>query len=114
MEKYDCELENGITIPREKIVKGKKDGNAAVIPPVTKEGNTILVVQPRVFTKEGVCVELPAGYVEENEDPMLAGKRELLEETGYLPEQMHLLASYYQDQVMMSLSDISNVSMKKP
>lgn len=98
VEKYDCELENGITIPREKIVKGKKDGNAAVILPVTKEGNTILVVQPRVFTKEGVCVELPAGYVEENEDPMLAGKRELLEETGYLPEQMHLLASYYQDQ----------------
>lgn len=98
VEKYACKLENGITIPREKIVKGGKDGNAAVILPITKEGNTILVVQPRVFTKQTVCVELPAGYVEDQEDPMLAGKRELLEETGYLPEHMHLLASYYQDQ----------------
>lgn len=98
VEKYNCELENGITIPREKIVKGGKDGNAAVILPITKEGNTILVVQPRVFTKQTVCVELPAGYVEDQEDPMIAGKRELLEETGYLPEHMHLLASYYQDQ----------------
>lgn len=98
VEKYNCELENGIMIPREKIVKGGKDGNAAVILPITKEGNTILVVQPRVFTKQTVCVELPAGYVEDQEDPMIAGKRELLEETGYLPEHMHLLASYYQDQ----------------
>lgn len=98
VEKYACELENSITIPREKIVKGGKDGNAAVILPITKEGNTILVVQPRVFTKQTVCVELPAGYVEDQEDPMIAGKRELLEETGYLPEHMHLLASYYQDQ----------------
>lgn len=98
VESYNCKLQNGIIIPREKIVKGGKDGNAAIILPITNEGNTLLVIQPRVFTKETVCVELPAGYIEENEDPITAGKRELVEETGYVPNQIQLLASFYQDQ----------------
>lgn len=98
VESYNCKLQNGIIIPREKIVKGTSDGNAAIILPITKEGNTLLVVQPRVFTKETVCVELPAGYLEKDEDPLTAGKRELEEETGYVPEEMRLLASFYQDQ----------------
>lgn len=95
---YDCELNNGMVIPREKVVKGEKDGSAAIVLPITHEGNTILVVQPRVFTKKGVCVELPAGYIEDNEKPELAARRELEEETGYVPNEMKLLSSYYQDQ----------------
>jgi len=95
---YDCTLQNGAVIPREKVIKGGKDGNAVIILPVTTEGNTLLVVQPRVFTKETVCVELPAGYIEENEDPLTAGKRELEEKTGYVPKTMQLLAGFYQDQ----------------
>lgn len=98
VESYNCKLQNGIIISREKIVKGASNGNAVIIFPVTKEGNTLLVVQPRVFTKETVCVELPAGYLEKDEDPLTAGKRELEEETGYVPEEMKLLASFYQDQ----------------
>ena len=98
VESYNCKLQNGIIISREKIVKGASNGNAVIIFPVTKEGNTLLVVQPRVFTKETVCVELPAGYLEKDEDPLTAGKRELEEETGYVPEEMRLLASFYQDQ----------------
>lgn len=98
VEGYNCTLQNNMIIPREKIVKGGKDGSAAIILPITKEGNTLLVVQPRVFTKETVCVELPAGYLEEGEEPLAAGQRELEEETGYVPEEMKLLASFYQDQ----------------
>ena len=98
VESYNCKLQNGIIISREKIVKGASNGNAVIIFPVTKEGNTLLVVQPRVFTKETVCVELPAGYMEEGESPETAGRRELEEETGYVPEKIELLASYYQDQ----------------
>lgn len=98
VESYNCKLQNGIIISREKIVKGASNGNAVIIFPVTKEGNTLLVVQPRVFTKETVCVELPAGYLEKDEDPLTAGKRELEEETGYVPEEMRLLASFYQNQ----------------
>lgn len=98
VEKYMVELANGIVIPREKIVKNGKDGNAVIILPLTEDNNILLVVQPRVFTNATVCVELPAGYIEDGESPIIAGKRELEEETGYVPEQMELLASYYQDQ----------------
>ena len=98
IEKYDCLLQNGAIIPREKIVKNGKQGNAAIILPITEENKTLLVVQPRVFTKETVCVELPAGYIEDGESPLEAGKRELEEETGYVPTEMKVLASYYLDQ----------------
>jgi ADP-ribose pyrophosphatase len=36
-------------------------------------------------------IELPAGLVETNEDYMAAGKRELIEETGYSSENISLL-----------------------
>ena len=98
IEKYDCLLQNGAIIPREKIVKNGKQGNAAIILPITEENKTLLVVQPRVFTKETVCIELPAGYIEDGESTLEAGKRELEEETGYVPTEMKVLASYYQDQ----------------
>ena len=112
VESYNCQLQNGRIIPREKIVKGGKDGSAAIILPITKEGNTLLVVQPRVFTKETVCVELPAGYLEMGEDPLTAGKRELEEETGYLPEEMQLLASFYQDQGCSAAYNYSMVALE--
>ena len=73
IEKYNCILRNGMMIPREKIVKNGKTGSAAIILPITEENNTLLVVQPRVFTKETVCVELPAGYIEDGESPLEAG-----------------------------------------
>lgn len=98
IESYDCYLNNGRVIPREKILKNKGNGDAAIVLPITKEGNTLLVVQPRPNTKETVGVEFPAGYVEDFEEPMITGERELLEETGYVPEKMIFLDRYYQDQ----------------
>ena len=65
IESYDCILNNGRIIPREKVIKGKGNGNACIILPITEDGNVLLVVQPRVFTKCGVGVELPAGYVDD-------------------------------------------------
>ena len=35
-EVYDCTLNNGKTIRREKIVKQGKDGSAAIVLPITK------------------------------------------------------------------------------
>lgn len=101
IESYDCYLKNGKKITREKIVKNNGKGSAATILPLTKEYNTILVVQPRVFTRSSVGIELPAGYIEKQEDKFEAALRELKEETGYVPKDIKLLASYYQDQGCM-------------
>lgn len=111
IEKYDCTLNNGNTFQREKLIKGKKDGSAAIILPITKEGNTLLVVQPRVYTKSTVGIELPAGYIEEGEDPVVAARRELVEETGYVPEDMKLVANYYQDQGCSAAFDHSYLAL---
>lgn len=99
---YQCILNNDNVINREKLFKGKRDGSAVVIVPVTEDGNTILVIQPRVFTEDSIGVEVPAGYIDGNETPKEAALRELREETGYVPEELIPLASYYQDQGISS------------
>ena len=98
VNKYLVELNNGEVTTREKIIKGNNDGNASIVLPVTVDGTVILVVQPRVFTRSGVGIELPAGYVDVGEEYEDAAKRELFEETGYVPENIRLLGQFYQDQ----------------
>lgn len=94
---YNFLLNNNIVIVRDKIIKGNVNGSAVVTLPVTKDNEILLVVQPRVV-REGVLVELPAGYIEDNENPIESIKRELLEETGYTFNNIKHLSSYYQDQ----------------
>ena len=97
VKRYSCLLNNGKTITRERIIKNGKDGSASIILPITKEGNVILVVQPRVFKPSTVGVEIPAGYIEENEEASVSASRELEEETGYRAKEMILLAKFFQD-----------------
>lgn len=98
IESYICELSNGKTITREKILKNGKDGSAVVIYPITTDGKTIIAVEPRVFTKNTVGIGFPAGYIEEGEKPIEAAKRELLEETGYTTDDLVEVGTFYQDQ----------------
>jgi ADP-ribose pyrophosphatase len=44
-----------------------------------------------------VCLNLPAGYVEQDEDPLAAARRELLEETGYVAQEWVSLGSFTND-----------------
>ena len=97
-ETYKCELKNGKVVTREKILKNGKDGGASIIFPITTDNKVILAMEPRVFTKETVDIGLPAGYIEENEEPMDAAIRELKEETGYEVGNIIELGNYYQDQ----------------
>lgn len=94
---FACHLANEETIRREQLLKGGLDGSAALILPVTPEGNVILTVEPRVFTKRSVGVSVPAGYIEKDEKPVEAAIRELMEETGFKPKEMIYLGGFYQD-----------------
>lgn len=94
---YNALLNNGNTITREKIVKGGKNGSAAIIVPVTHENNTVLVVEPRIFTKRSVGIGFPAGYIEPEEKGIDAALRELKEEIGYIPDEVVCLGGFYQD-----------------
>lgn len=96
-EVYDCTLNSGKVIRREKLVKNGGDGSAAIILPVTKEGNVILTVEPRVFSRRTVGIGIPAGYIEEGEDAYVAALRELEEETGLVPNELIRLGGFYQD-----------------
>lgn len=99
---YNILLNNGKTIRREKITKNGKDGSAVIIFALDSNNEVLLSVEPRVFTKNGVGVSLPAGYIEDGESPIVAAIRELLEETGYLASNGEVIAEYYQDEGISS------------
>lgn len=93
---YDCYLNNGEVIRREQLLKNGLNGSAALILPVLENGEVILTVEPRVFTKRTVGIGVPAGYIEYGEEAIGGARRELLEETGYEGEMIDL-GGFYQD-----------------
>lgn len=98
VETHQVTLANGETFNREKLTKNNRDGSAVVIVPVTLDNETFVIVQPRVFRENKIGVEIPAGYIDPGETPMMAAKRELREEIGCESQELIPLKSYYQDQ----------------
>ena len=66
----------------------------AVVLPVTDNGKIIMVTQYR-FPVEKVLLELPAGKLGKNENPLHCAVRELEEETGYISENVKEIGSIY-------------------
>jgi ADP-ribose pyrophosphatase len=99
-EVYEVTLVDGRKKKVERIVKNRRDGDAVVIIPITKEGKYVIEVQsrPNMIDTEGVAVEFPAGMVDGGEEFVDAAKRELLEETGYVAENFKEIEWHYQDQ----------------
>lgn len=50
--------------------------------PITEKGEVVMIRQYRHGTEE-ITLEIPGGLAEPSEDPALAARREMLEETGY-------------------------------
>ncbi|MBQ3133058.1 MAG: NUDIX hydrolase [Clostridia bacterium] len=84
------ELPNGRTSTREVV----DHPGGVCVAPLTDEGDLLFVRQFRYPYGE-VVLELPAGKREPGEDPLITGKRELLEETGATADEMIDLGSCY-------------------
>jgi ADP-ribose pyrophosphatase len=83
-------LPSGATSQREYIIHP----GAVVIIALLDNGNLVLERQFR-YPLNRVFIELPAGKIDPNEPPLVAGQRELLEETGYSAEEWVYLASQH-------------------
>ncbi|MDD6485210.1 MAG: NUDIX hydrolase [Clostridiales bacterium] len=84
------ELPDGREANRELIAH---NGGVGVIA-VTDEGEVFMVSQYRIAARS-MMLEVPAGKLEEGEDPLECGKRELIEETGYKGNKFTYLGTYY-------------------
>src|SRR6056300_1563597 len=68
---------------------------------ITPEQKIVLVRQFRFGSREN-SLEPPGGVVEKGEDPIIAGIRELEEETGYVGENPELLGSVRPNAAILS------------
>ncbi len=66
----------------------------SVVVPLLDTGDVIFVRQYRYPHKEFI-LEVPAGKLEPNEDPLTAAKRELQEETGYMADTYEKLTAMF-------------------
>lgn len=67
-------------------------GGVGIVPIV--DGNVVLIRQFRISI-ERELIELPAGRLEPNEEPIVCAARELEEEIGYRANKLIPIASYY-------------------
>lgn len=84
------EREDGVKIIRDIV----NPGDAAVILPITDNNEVVFEKQYRESV-EKVCLELPAGMIENGEEPIDTAKRELEEETGIIAKKLEHMITIY-------------------
>jgi ADP-ribose pyrophosphatase len=78
LKKDIVQLPDGNTTLREYLIHP----GAVAIMPVLSDGRILLERQFR-YPVDAAMIEIPAGKLDQGEDPLLCAQRELLEETGY-------------------------------
>jgi len=81
---------SGKTLKRQVV----KHPGAVGIVPILDDGRVLLIRQFRI-TFEREIYEIPAGTLEQGEEPIETAKRELVEETGYFPSEIRRLTAIY-------------------
>ncbi|MCE9644361.1 MAG: NUDIX hydrolase [Chloroflexi bacterium] len=69
-------------------------GGSVILVPVDKDGNLLFVRQYRHAAGKDL-LELPAGTLEDGEDPALCAAREIREETGFAADQIEKIGDFY-------------------
>ena len=69
-------------------------GSVAILP-ITKDGEMIFIKTFR-HSARGWGYEVPKGYCNENEPPIESAKRELLEETGLISDEIEYIGLYHE------------------
>ncbi|GAB3791581.1 NUDIX hydrolase [Virgibacillus kimchii] len=110
----EVQLPDGNTSTRELV---KHPGAVAVIP-ITEENKIVLIEQYRKPLEKSI-IEIPAGKVENWENPELTAIRELEEETGYTTSELSFVASFYTspgfaDELMHIFITDDLIPMEKP
>ncbi len=75
-------------------------GAVVILPFVDPEH--ILLIRNRRYAVNDTLIELPAGTLEKNEDPMNCAGRELVEETGFLAGRLKSLGDFYSSPGILS------------
>ena len=86
----EVELPNGLRTHRDIV----RHPGAVAIVPVLPDRRVVLVKQYR-YAAGKPLLEIPAGTLEEGEDPLDCARRELMEETGYEASEMTAILSCY-------------------
>jgi ADP-ribose pyrophosphatase len=97
LEVHRLEGENNRITQREVVVHP----GAVVILALMDDGR-VLLIKNRRYSVGQILIELPAGTLEKDEDPMNCAGRELLEETGYLAGKLKPIGSFYSSPGVLS------------
>ncbi len=86
----DIKLPDGRQTSREVV----EHSDCVAVIPLDADGNVLLV---RQFRKpvEKELLEIPAGCIDPGEEPVATVRREMREETGYLPRKVERLGGFY-------------------
>lgn len=80
LRRDSCMMPNGYIVPEYYILEYPNWVNIVAL---TDENQVVLVKQYRHGVQESI-LEIPGGVIDDGEDSLIAAKRELLEETGYV------------------------------